>query len=212
MGYNMMKLYNGMSPNGMRVQVYLTEKNIDVPASNIDVMAGDTQKPDFRSMNSLGEVPVLVLNNGQVITESLAICRYFEVLNPKPSLMGESAAEQANIEMWTRRIEQQIFAPVSAIGLHEIPYFEHKLEQMPEYAVWCRRSFTEKLTWLEGEMSDGRPYIAGVDFSVADITGMAALMVCGFLNIEIPSELKHVNRWAKSMRARPSWPAMPSLD
>ncbi len=63
---------------------------------------------------------------------------------PKPSLMGESAAEQANIEMWARRIEQQIFALVSAIGLHEIPYFEHKVEQMPEYAAWCRRAFSKK--------------------------------------------------------------------
>lgn len=207
-----MKLYNGMSPNGMRVQVYLTEKNIDVLTSNIDVMAGDTKKSDFLSMNSLGEVPVLVLDDGQIITESLAICRYFEVLNPKPSLMGESAAEQANIEMWARRIEQQIFATVSAIGLHEIPYFEHKIEQMPKYATSCRRTFAKKIAWLDGEISDGRPFIAGDKFSVADITGMAALMVCGFLNIETPSELKHVNKWTKSMRARPSWPAMPNLD
>lgn len=201
-----------MSPNGMRVQVYLAEKNIDVPTTNIDVMAGDTQNPDFLSINSLGEVPVLVLDDGQIITESLAICRYFEVLNPKPSLMGGSAAEQANVEMWARRIEQQLFATVSAIGLHEIPYFEHKIEQMPKYAASCRRTFAKKLAWLDGEISDGRPFVAGDAFSVADITGMAVLMVCGFLNIEISSELKHVNRWAKSMRARPSWPTMPNLE
>lgn len=99
-----MKLYNGMSPNGMRVKVFLAEKNIDVPVTNIDVMAGDTKKPEYLSMNSLGEVPVLELDDGKIITESLAICRYFEILHPEPSLMGESAAEQAHIEMWTRRI------------------------------------------------------------------------------------------------------------
>lgn len=110
-----MKLYNGMSPNGMRVNVFLAEKGIEVPTVNIDVMAGDTKKPDCLSINSLGEVPVLKLDDGQVITESLAICRYFEVLNPEPSLMGTSAAEQANIEMWTRRMEQQIFQAVGTI-------------------------------------------------------------------------------------------------
>jgi len=204
-----MKLYNGMSPNGMRVKVYLAEKGIDVPVTNIDVMAGDTQKPEYLSINSLGEVPVLELDDGKIITESLAICRYFEILHPEPSLMGVSAADQANIEMWTRRMEQQIFASVGRIGLHEIPYFAHKLEQMPAYAASSRREFPKRLAWLEKEISDGRPFIAGDKFTVADITGMAAIMVCGFLDIEIPDEFKSVNKWAKSMQARPSWPSMP---
>lgn len=204
-----MKLYNGMSPNGMRVQVFLTEKGIEIPTTNIDVMAGDTQKPEYLAVNSLGEVPVLELDDGQIITESLAICRYLEVLHPKPSLMGVSAAEQANIEMWTRRMEQQIFSAVGTIGLHEIPYFAHKIEQFPDYAASQRKAFPKKLAWLDGEISDGRPYIAGDKFSVADITGMAALMVCGFIKIDIPSEYTHVNKWAKSMQSRPSWPSMP---
>lgn len=204
-----MKLYNGMSPNGMRVAVYLAEKGIEVPVTNIDVMAGDTQKPDYLAVNSLGEVPVLELDDGQIITESLAICRYFEVLHPKKPLMGETAAEQANTEMWTRRMEQQVFATVGTIGLHEIPYFEHKIEQFPKYAASLRRAFPKKLAWLEQEISDGRPFIAGDKFSIADITGMAALMVCGFISLEIPSEFKQVNQWAKSMQSRPSWPAMP---
>jgi len=129
-------------------------------------MAGDTKTPDYLARNSLGEVPVLELDDGQVISESLAICRYFEVLYPEPSLMGKTAAEQANIEMWTRRMEQQIFGIVGQIGLHEIPYFEHKLEQIPEYSASSRREFPKRLAWLEKEISDGRPFIAGDDFSV----------------------------------------------
>ncbi|MCF6275598.1 MAG: glutathione S-transferase family protein [Robiginitomaculum sp.] len=204
-----MKLYNGMSPNGMRINVFLAEKDIEIPTTNINVMAGDTQKPDYLAINSLGEVPVLELDDGQIITESLAICRYLEVLHPEPSLMGVSAAEQANIEMWTRRIEQQIFSTVGTIGLHEIPYFAYKIEQFPNYAASLRKAFPKKLAWLEKEMSDGRPYIAGDKFSIADITGMAALMVCGFIKIEIPDEFKQVNKWAKAMQSRPSWPTMP---
>lgn len=204
-----MKLYNGMSPNGMRVQVFLAEKNIEVPTSNIDVMAGDTKKAEYLALNSLGEVPVLELDDGSIITESLAICRYFEVLNPEPSLMGVGAEEQARIEMWARRMEQQIFGPVSQVGLHEMPYFEYKLEQVPAYSASLRREFPKRLAWLEKEISDGRPFIAGDKFSIADITGMAALMVCGFVAIEIPAELKAVNRWIDVVRARPSWPQTP---
>ncbi len=203
-----MKLYNGMSPNGMRVKIYLAEKGIEVPVTNIDVMAGETQKPNYLALNSLGEVPVLVLDDGQIITESLAIFRYFEVLHPTPSLMGTTAAQQANIEMWARRVEQQIFATVSAIGVHEIPYFKYKIEQMPDYAVSMRRAFIKKLAWLDKEMSDGRLFIAGDDFSVADIAGMAALMVCRFINIEIPKEFTYVTKWAKSVQSRPTWPSV----
>jgi len=204
-----MKLYNGTSPNGLRVQVFLAEKGIEVPITPIDVMGGETQKPEYVAMNSLAEVPVLELDDGQIITESLAICRYFEILNPQPSLMGVSAADQAQIEMWTRRMEQQIFGPVSRIGLHEMAYFEYKLEQVPAYAASSRREFPKRLAWLDQEISDGRPFIAGDDFSVADITGMAAVMVCGFLNIEIPEEFRSVHRWIASVTARPSWPSPP---
>ena len=202
-----MKLYNGTSPNGMRVQVFLAEKGIEVPTINIDVMAGETHKPEYVARNSLAEVPVLELDDGQIITESLAICRYFEVLNPEPSLMGVNAAEQAHIEMWTRRMEQQIFGPVSRIGLHEMPYFESKLEQVPAYAASSRREFPKRLAWLDQEISDGRSFIAGDDFTIADITGMAAVMVCGFLDIEIPAELQSVHRWVEAVTARPSWPS-----
>jgi len=193
----------------MRVQVFLAEKNIEVHTINIDVMAGETRKAEHLALNSLGEVPVLELDDGTIITESLAICRYFEILHPELPLMGVGAESQAYIEMWTRRMEQQIFGPVSQIGLHEIPYFEHKLEQIPDYAASLRRQFPSRMAWLEKEISDGRPFIAGDNFTIADITGMAAVMVCGFMSIEIPAELEAVNRWAKAVQARTSWPARP---
>ncbi len=204
-----MKLYNGTSPNGMRVMVFLAEKNLDIPTTQIDVMGGDTKTAAFLARNSLGEVPVLELDDGQIITESLAICRYFEVLHPAPSLMGRSAAEQANIEMWTRRMEQQLFSTVGSIGLHEMPFFAQKLEQSPDYAASLRRALPKKLEWLDKEISDGRPFIAGEEFSIADITGMAALMVCGFLNIALPNNVAHVKKWADSVMQRPSMPQMP---
>ena len=204
-----MKLYNGMSPSGLRVSVFLAEKGLDIPTTSINVLEGETRTPEFLAINSLGEVPVLELEDGQIITESLAICRYFEILHPEPSLMGQSAAEQAHIEMWSRRIELQILSVVGSIGLHEIPLFADKIQQFPNYAASQRRVFPKKLAWLDKEMSDGRSFVAGNDFTVADITGMAAMMICSFFEIEIPENLTYVKQWQESVMQRPSWPAMP---
>lgn len=201
-----MKLYNGLSPNGARVQVFLAEKGIEIPTVEVSVLEGQTRTPEFYKLNSLGQVPVLELSDGTVLTESIAICRYLEALHAEPSLFGTTPLEQARIEMWTRRIEQQVFNTVSMVGLHEMPLFADQIEQLPEYAASMRRQVSKKFKWLNGELSDGRAFIAGDEFSVADITGIAALMVCGFLDIAIPDDVTYVKAWAQKMQARPSWP------
>jgi len=201
-----MKLYNGMSPNGARVQVFLAEKGIEIPTVDVSILEGATRTAAFRKINSLGQVPVLELEDGTKLTESVAICRYLEALHPKPALFGESAVEQARIEMWNRRIERHIFDTVGNAGMHEMPLFADQIEQIPEYAASLRRRFGEKLQWLDTELSDGRAFMAGDAFSVADITGMAALMICQIIEEPIPEAVAHVNKWADKMRARPSWP------
>lgn len=201
-----MKLYNGMSPNGARVQIYLAEKEIEITTENVDILAGETRTAAFRQINSLGQVPVLELDDGTKITESVAICRYLETLHPKPPLFGESAVEQAQVEMWNRRIERHIFDTVGNVGMHEMPLFADQIEQFPEYAASLRRRFGDKLKWLDSELSDGRAFVAGDRFSIADITGMAALMICQIIDQTIPESVSHVNRWADKMRSRPTWP------
>ena len=201
-----MKLYNGLSPNGARVNSFLSEKGIEIPTVDVSVMEGQARTPEFLQINSLGQVPVLELDDGTIITESIAICRYLETLHPKPALFGETAVEQAQIEMWNRRIERHIFDTVGNVGMHEMPLFADQIEQLPEYAASLRRRFIDKLHWLDKELSDGRSFIAGETFSVADITGMAALMVCQFINMTIPDGVQHVQAWEQRMRARPSSP------
>lgn len=201
-----MKLYNGFSPNGARVNAFLAEKGLEIPTTELSVLDGDTRTEDFRNINSLGQVPVLELDDGTILTESVAICRYLEALHPTPSLFGEDPKEQAEIEMWNRRMERHIFDTVGNVGMHEMPLFADQIEQIPEYAASLRRRFVQKLSWLDSEMSDGRMFITGEKFSVADITGMAALMVCHFIEETIPDTVTHVKKWEDRMRARPSWP------
>lgn len=204
-----MKLYNGLSPNGLRVAAFMHEKGIDIPVVKIDVMQGETRTTAHLLRNTLGEIPVLELDDGTYISESIAICRYLESLYPKPALFGNNAVDAAKIEMWNRRMEQQIMGPCAQFGLHVIPIFADKIEQMPDYADTQKRLLEQKWQWLESELADGREFIAGKQFSIADITGMAALMICGFLDaLQIPKELPHVAAWANGVQRRSSYSSL----
>jgi len=200
-----MKLQDALAPKAWRVQAFLAEKGIGLPRVPHDVMTGEVRSPEFRKLNSLGEVPLLELDDGTLITESIAICRYLESLYPDPPLFGATPLEEAKIEMWNRRMEQQIFGPCAQIGLHMIPFFADKIEQMPEYAASQRRLLENKWQWLNTEMADRRSFIAGDEFSVADITAAAALIICGFMELSIPNDCANVARWSDAMQECPSW-------
>ena len=204
-----MKLYNAASPNGARVAVFLAEKGVEIPTQQINLMAGEAATDEFLKINSLGQVPVLELDDGRHLTESIAICRYLEHLHPDPALFGKTPVDQAFVEMWSRRMELRLFNAVGDIGLHEFEFFKDHVEQNAAYAASRRRDFDQRLRWLDMELSDERPFLAGEAFSVADITGMAMLMITGFAGINVPDELARVKRWEISMRARPSFPKMP---
>ncbi len=147
------------------------------------------------------------LDDGSILTESVAICRYIEGLHPAPALMGADALDAARIEMWNQRLEIEIFTTLGNIARHTFDFFADKLEQVPAFAEAQKRMATKKWQWLDGELADGRPYVAGERFSVADITGTAALMLGDFVGVEIPASLDHVHRWNDSLRSRASWDA-----
>ena len=200
-----MKLYTFEAPNPLRVHVFLREKGIDVPTVTVDLPAGASREPAFLEKNSLGEVPVLELDDGSFLTESVAICRYLEGVHPETPLMGDSQLKAARIEMWNRRMEQKIMGPIGGVGLHTFQFFADKIEQMPAYAESQRRLMAKNWAWLDCELSDGRTYVCDDEFSVADITGMAALMICGFAGETVPDDLVHAKRWEAAMHDRPSW-------
>lgn len=204
-----MKLYNGMSPNGARVMVFMAEKGIEIPTHSIDLMANEGQTPEFLKINALGQVPVLQLDDGRYLTESVAICRYLESLHPTPALFGEAPEEQAFIEMWMRRMELWLFNVAGDVGLHEIEFFKYRVDQNADYAAYCRKTLVERLAWLDAEMADGRSFIAGDTFTMADIIGMTLLFIMGFTQIDIPGELTNVTRWQQAMVSRPTFPKMP---
>ena len=204
-----MRLYNGVSPNGARVEIFMAEKDIVIPVVPINVPAGETRESDFLKRNSLAEIPVLELDDGSHLTESVAICRYLETLHPTPPLFGEDALSQARIEMWNRRMELKVFNAIGDFARHEFEFFKSR-GQVPEFAVFRRREFAEILSWLDRELSDGRPFIAGQAFSIADITGMATLILMKFAEYVVPEKLGFVTAWTERMYSRSSFPKWPS--
>ena len=204
-----MKLYNGFSPNGARVAIFLAEKGIDLPTQTIDIFKGETRTDAFREINSLGQVPVLELDDGRRLCETIAICRYLEHLYPDPALFGTDPETQAFIEMWTRRMELWLFNVAADVPLHRMEIFKDIIEQNADYAASRARAFDKRLFWFDQELSDGRPFVAGEAFSIADIVGMSMLMIVRFMGMEIPASLSHVKRWESAVTARPSFPQLP---
>lgn len=202
-----MKLHQGDGPNSYRVRIFLAEKDIEVPMVRVDFDKMEHRAPEFLELNSLGQIPVLEFDDGTVITESVAICRYFEALQPSPPLFGANAVEQGKVEMWNRRVEIEIFGTIGNVALHTQEFFSHRLTQFPAFAETQRQLAPSKWEWLDREMADGRPFIAGDKFSVADITGMTVAWLGEVFGMPVPDGLPNVGPWYERVRARPSWNA-----
>jgi glutathione S-transferase len=200
-----MKLYDGgRAPNPRRVRVYLAEKGIAVPMEQVDLGAMAQKLPAYTAINPLQRVPALELDDGTIITESIAICRYFEVLQPEPPLFGVGAKEAAVVEMWQRRVELHLFWPVTQVFRHSHPAMKAmEVPQVPDWAEANKPRVLEFLSLLDGELKDRR-YIAGDRYSVADITGLVSIDFMKPAKLAVPDTLGNLKRWHAEVSARPS--------
>jgi glutathione S-transferase len=200
-----MKLYDGgRAPNPRRVRVFLAEKGISVPLEPVDMGAMAHKGEEVSSRNPLQRLPVLELDDGTILTESIAICRYFEALQPEPALFGKGALEIARIEMWQRRMELNLLAPVAAVFRHLHPaMLQWEVPQVKEWGEANRPKVIEFLAILDKELA-GREFAAGDEYTVGDITGMIAIDFMKPAKLQIPEEMIHVRRWHSALAARPS--------
>jgi glutathione S-transferase len=200
-----MKLYDGgRAPNPRRLRVFLAEKGIAVPMEQVDLGGLQQKSPAFTAINPLQRVPALVLDDGTAITESIAICRYFEYLQPEPPLFGVGALGQAVVEMWNRRAELHLMVPVSHAFRHLHPAMREL--EVPQVAAWGevnKPRVLEFLAILDRELA-ARPFIAGAEFSVADITAMIAVDFMKPAKLAVPADHRNVLRWHAEVAARPS--------
>jgi glutathione S-transferase len=200
-----MKLYDGgRAPNPRRTRIFLAEKGIKLPIEQIDLGAMQQKSAAYSAINPIQRVPALVLDDGTIITESIAICRYFEALQPDPPLFGRGALEIAGVEMWNRRLELHLLFPVSHVFRNSHPAMkEMEVPQVPAWAEANKPRILEFITLLDRELKD-RPFVAGDAFTVADITGLISIDFMKPAKLAVPDELTRLKRWHAAVSARPS--------
>ena len=199
-----MRLYDGgRAANPRRVRIFLAEKGITVPIEPIDLGKLQQRSETYSVVNPMQRVPALVLDDGTVITESMAICRYFEALQPEPPLFGRGALDSALIEMWSRRVEFHLYLPVSYLFQHLHPAMKVMVDpQVPAWGEANKPRVFEFLRFLDGELKE-RPYVAGKEFTVADITTLVSVDFMKVSKLTVPEELANLRRWHTEVSARP---------
>ena len=200
-----MKLYDGgRAPNPRRVRIFLAEKGIEVPLVPIDMNELGHRGPEITSLNPLQQLPVLELDDGTIICETVSICRYFEELHPDPALMGIDSVDRAVVDMWQRRVEFRLLLGVANVFRHSHPAMvEWEVPQIKEFSESNRPKVTKALEWLDSELSS-REFIAGDRYTIADITAMIAVDFMKPARLEVPEHLGSVLRWYELVRSRSS--------
>ena len=199
-----MKLYDStLAPNPRRVRIFLAEKGVTVPTVQVDIAKAENRQPPYLAKNPMGGVPILELDDGTVVAETVAICRYFEETHPAPPLLGTDAKDRALVEMWQRRMELEVAIPIMQVFRNTHAFFKGRIPQVPEYGEVCRQAATSRLRWLDGELA-GRKFVAGDRFSIADITLLVGIDFGRVSNLRIDPEHKNLQRWHDEVSARPS--------
>ncbi len=200
-----MKIYDSLgAPNPRRVRVFLAEKGItNVPFVQVNIATAENRKPEFLKINPMGGIPVLELDDGTHIAESVAICRYFENIKPEPPLMGVDAKDKAVVEMWNRRMEFEILSMTAASFRNTSDFFKGRIPQVKEYGEIAKSAALKRLEWLDTVLAD-REFIAGPRYTIADITALIGIDFGRTTAIKIQESQKNLARWHQAVSSRPS--------
>ncbi|MCF6193037.1 MAG: glutathione S-transferase family protein [Kangiellaceae bacterium] len=191
------------APNARRVRMFLAEKKITLDTVELDLKNGDNLTDEFKAKNPFAKVPVLELDDGSCISESVAICRYFEELHPEPALMGTSPLQKAQIEMWQRRAEFGFLMPVGMAFQHCSGFFKDRMTPRDDWGKDCIKSAYGYLKMLDEHLAEGE-YLAGRQFSIADITMLTTLDFAKVIDIRLNEKHSNLQRWYELVSSRES--------
>lgn len=200
-----MKLYGAPmpAPNPRRVRVFLAEKGIDLPETPVDMMKREHKSDEHKARNSLGQVPTLELDDGTCISETVAICRYFDEVQPDPPLFGRTPVEKANVDMWIRRVEFQVMSPVGMYWRHAHPFTARLLTQFKDFGESNKALYVGAQTWLDRELAD-KPFVAGETYTMADICLLSTVDFATWIGLPMEAEFANLKAWYDRVTARPS--------
>lgn len=191
------------APNCRRVTIYLSEKGLDIPLERVDLPSGEHLAPPFMRKNPAGRVPVLELDDGVCLAESLAIVEYLEELNPEPTMIGTTPLERARVRAAERRAELGIMFPAAIVFQNTSPFFAERIDQSPQAAAYGRRNFEGACKLIDELIGDG-PFFAGDRPTIADCTLAASVEFALRAGLEIDPAQGNFGRWWAAFSARPS--------
>jgi len=191
------------APNPRRVRIFAAEKGIDLSSKEVSIPKREQKAPEYVAKNPRGQTPILELDDGTVIAESVAIMRYLEAEQPDPPLFGTTAREIAEIEMWNRRVEMILMPAIAAVWVHTHPFTAALPGRNVEWGESNRPRVVEGMRFFDGSL-EGREYLAGSAFSAADILLLTTVDFAKFIGLDMPSECANLLRWHERVSARPS--------
>ncbi len=182
------------APNPRRVRMFLAAKGLDIPATNLSLMKREHKSAETLARNPRGQVPFLELDDGRVIAETVAICRYLDELHPEPPLFGTTPFERAETDMWIRRVETALGTPVSLVWQHGHPMTAALVNQIPAMADQARQRAGEAYAWFDGQLAE-RQWLAGDRLTMADIVLLSIVDFGGFIGLGLPEALPALRGW-----------------
>ncbi|MFP3977099.1 MULTISPECIES: glutathione S-transferase family protein [Marinobacter] len=194
------------APNPRRVRMFMAEKGLLEKAEfiEIDLLKGENRTPEYAARNPMKKVPVMELDDGTCIAETMAICRYFEESYPEtPTLLGNTPLEKALIEQWVRWVEFYFFMPTGMCFQHTSGYFKDRMNPIKEWGEDCGKSVGKFMAFLNNHLAD-KEYLCCDRLTAADINAFTTVAFARVVNIRILPEHTHLQAWYDRVKARPS--------
>jgi len=199
-----MKIYDFVgAPNPKKLRVYLAEKGLAIPCEQVNIVTGENRQPEFLKKNPLGGLPVLELDDGSHLTESLAIIEYLEELNPKPPMLGTTPRERARVREIERICDLGILSAVGQYFQNTHPFMAARFKQSPDAAENAKTRLANTLKVLDA-IIERKPFVAGDHPTIADCTLLAAMEFAEFAQAPVDASAKNVHRWYEEFKKRPS--------
>jgi glutathione S-transferase len=200
-----MKLYGAPmpAPNPRRVRIFLAEKGVDLPETPVDMRKREHKSAEFRAKNSMGQLPALELDDGTCISETVAICRYFEETHPEPPMFGRTAVEKALVDQWIRRVEFAVMMPVGNFWRHAHPYTAALLTQFKDFGESNKETYQGAQKYLDREL-EGREFLVGDSYTMADICLLSTVDFAEWIGLPVEDEFANLKAWRERVKARPS--------
>ena len=200
-----MRLYGAPmpAPNPRRVRIFLAEKGVDLPETPVDMRKREHKSAEFRAKNSMGQLPALELDDGTCISETVAICRYFEETHPEPPMFGRTAVEKALVDQWIRRVEFAVMMPVGNFWRHAHPFTAALLTQFKDFGESNKETYRGAQKYVDREL-EGREFLVGDSYTMADICLLSTVDFAEWIGLPVEDEFTNLKAWRERVKARPS--------